>query len=166
MGSEMCIRDSPTYLGLCNRKYNYKCYDALATKTEAIDLLHRTLGHVSVQRLEEWVKTGVIDWKHESEPVRFKNYSSPCVSCALAKSKRSPHTKHIVTPLEPGKLFYVDVWGPCETPSLIHSNVYTIGFIDAASKRAWLYQRKRKSCLLYTSPSPRDGLLSRMPSSA
>ena len=25
---------------------------------------------------------------------------------------------------------------------------------------------KRKSCLLYTSPSPRDGLLSRMPSSA
>ena len=26
--------------------------------------------------------------------------------------------------------------------------------------------RKWKSCLLYTSPSPRDGLLSRMPSSA
>ena len=25
---------------------------------------------------------------------------------------------------------------------------------------------KRKNCLLYTSPSPRDGLLSRMPSSA
>ena len=25
---------------------------------------------------------------------------------------------------------------------------------------------KRKHCLLYTSPSPRDGLLSRMPSSA
>ena len=27
-------------------------------------------------------------------------------------------------------------------------------------------QRKDKDCLLYTSPSPRDGLLSRMPSSA
>ena len=26
--------------------------------------------------------------------------------------------------------------------------------------------RKTRSCLLYTSPSPRDGLLSRMPSSA
>ena len=26
--------------------------------------------------------------------------------------------------------------------------------------------RKKYSCLLYTSPSPRDGLLSRMPSSA
>ena len=28
------------------------------------------------------------------------------------------------------------------------------------------YQREHESCLLYTSPSPRDGLLSRMPSSA
>ena len=28
------------------------------------------------------------------------------------------------------------------------------------------WKRKRKTCLLYTSPSPRDGLLSRMPSSA
>ena len=29
-----------------------------------------------------------------------------------------------------------------------------------------LYLIKRQNCLLYTSPSPRDGLLSRMPSSA
>ena len=28
------------------------------------------------------------------------------------------------------------------------------------------YKTRDKSCLLYTSPSPRDGLLSRMPSSA
>ena len=28
------------------------------------------------------------------------------------------------------------------------------------------YKKDRKACLLYTSPSPRDGLLSRMPSSA
>ena len=32
---------------------------------------------------------------------------------------------------------------------------------DAAAAAA-----RRKACLLYTSPSPRDGLLSRMPSSA
>ena len=35
------------------------------------------------------------------------------------------------------------------------------GFIIGAE-----YLRRNKSCLLYTSPSPRDGLLSRMPSSA
>ena len=32
--------------------------------------------------------------------------------------------------------------------------------------RAWSIDHKTKTCLLYTSPSPRDGLLSRMPSSA
>ena len=30
----------------------------------------------------------------------------------------------------------------------------------------YIYQDKTGTCLLYTSPSPRDGLLSRMPSSA
>ena len=36
---------------------------------------------------------------------------------------------------------------------------------DAACQRA-AATRRRETCLLYTSPSPRDGLLSRMPSSA
>ena len=36
-----------------------------------------------------------------------------------------------------------------------------IGRNNAAASTAYLY-----ACLLYTSPSPRDGLLSRMPSSA
>ena len=47
--------------------------------------------------------------------------------------------------------------------------------VSAASKRLMeleealgisLFVRQAKGCLLYTSPSPRDGLLSRMPSSA
>ena len=33
-------------------------------------------------------------------------------------------------------------------------------------KEVCIRSRKLASCLLYTSPSPRDGLLSRMPSSA
>ena len=36
----------------------------------------------------------------------------------------------------------------------------------AQYERAWGSIEKIKDCLLYTSPSPRDGLLSRMPSSA
>ena len=35
-----------------------------------------------------------------------------------------------------------------------------------ASGLASLFGADKKICLLYTSPSPRDGLLSRMPSSA
>ena len=58
------------------------------------------------------------------------------IACELAKSKRQSHVKKIRVPLEPGSLFYVDVWGPCDTTSLINENVYTIRFIDAATKRA------------------------------
>ena len=35
-----------------------------------------------------------------------------------------------------------------------------------AIEQSWKDPTKEMSCLLYTSPSPRDGLLSRMPSSA
>ena len=41
---------------------------------------------------------------------------------------------------------------------------------DGTGSRAWIQRLERLGqltvCLLYTSPSPRDGLLSRMPSSA
>jgi len=46
---------NPMFLGMPNPDYNYTCFDALATKTEAVDLLHKTLGHVSVERLQDWV---------------------------------------------------------------------------------------------------------------
>ena len=49
-----------------------------------------------------------------------------------------------------------------------HTFIYTIKNFPSEVK--WFYQRGSRgwsdSCLLYTSPSPRDGLLSRMPSSA
>ena len=38
--------------------------------------------------------------------------------------------------------------------------------LDPAQEEVILRDQKRIVCLLYTSPSPRDGLLSRMPSSA
>ena len=53
--------------------------------------------------------------------------------------------------------------------ALIASNLPCILVDDASSPRcARVLDRlaQREICLLYTSPSPRDGLLSRMPSSA
>ena len=38
--------------------------------------------------------------------------------------------------------------------------------VDYIPNNEWEYSERHKVCLLYTSPSPRDGLLSRMPSSA
>ena len=48
------------------------------------------------------------------------------------------------------------VWG------LIQERVYKTAVRDTADLKQCLIE----TCLLYTSPSPRDGLLSRMPSSA
>ena len=52
------------------------------------------------------------------------------------------------------------LWYPVFIPSL--SLFFTAILIEAVIN----YLVDRKNCLLYTSPSPRDGLLSRMPSSA
>ena len=49
-----------------------------------------------------------------------------------------------------------------ETLSATTANSLVYGEIDLAAFVVIL----REACLLYTSPSPRDGLLSRMPSSA
>ena len=92
--------------------------------------------HINVDLLQDLAQTGKVNWTHESPPVNFRKYANPCIACELAKSKRQSHVKKIRVPLEPGSLFYVDVWGPCDTTSLINENVYTIGFIDAATKRA------------------------------
>ena len=37
---------------------------------------------------------------------------------------------------------------------------------DGAATMDWMEQEQERGCLLYTSPSPRDATLSRMPSSA
>ena len=44
--------------------------------------------------------------------------------------------------------------------------MFCTGGIRCEKAASYLFKRGFKNCLLYTSPSPRDGLLSRMPSSA
>ena len=56
-------------------------------------------------------------------------------------------------------LVYFDPWiAGVVLPGLIIAGLVAIPYIDT--------NPKGKGCLLYTSPSPRDGLVSRMPSSA
>ena len=65
-------------------------------------------------------------------------------------------------------------YGPKQHPEkLIPKLIYNILnnknlpiYGDGKNSREWIYVTDHCDCLLYTSPSPRDGLLSRMPSSA
>ena len=51
--------------------------------------------------------------------------------------------------------------------SLLDSKSYKTEIVESEFvKTAFIHIGESKICLLYTSPSPRDGLLSRMPSSA
>ena len=105
----------------------------MASRAESMDILHKTLGHIHEERVINMIKSKHIKWNDHKPPPRIRKHANPCIACALAKSKRH------------GLLTYVDVWGPCEVASLLHENQYTIGFIDAATKRAWLCQSKKKS---------------------
>ena len=49
----------------------------------------------------------------------------------------------------------------------LYSGWSLINYSNTANKLSWGFEYEHdRICLLYTSPSPRDGLLSRMPSSA
>ena len=61
----------------------------------------------------------------------------------------------------------------CESTGLSASTVSQVtadliddGVIELFTPKEVIVAKGAKACLLYTSPSPRDGLLSRMPSSA
>ena len=56
------------------------------------------------------------------------------------------------------KIGLLSFGGPAAQIALMHKIV--------VAEKNWLSEKQYLSCLLYTSPSPRDGLLSRMPSSA
>ena len=54
-----------------------------------------------------------------------------------------------------------------KSKAIINYNNTTIVYTDPAAQTSFYdWKRGSNSCILYTSPSPRDGLLSRMPSSA
>ena len=93
-----------------------------------------------------------VDWDHFTQPENLKN---------------APWVGENVIPLE--KLSVMDLFEDGfnvtdEITSMItpgHTPGHMVFLIDSAGEKGAVI-----GCLLYTSPSPRDGLLSRMPSSA
>ena len=55
----------PQYIEIDYYEYDLAPFIALQTKVEAIDILHKVLGHVHVERIQEMVKEKRLTWSHE-----------------------------------------------------------------------------------------------------
>ena len=114
------------------------------------------------------------DWERQSLDMGsiYRNASLTLITSRAAAVTEGfllptkPHATHCGVATFKGQRKSVYLVADPENP--LHS-------LDPLSRRGWAFQERQMStckvvfgsaCLLYTSPSPRDGLLSRMPSSA
>ena len=93
----------------------------------------------------------------------FRNFSNPGMSGDLTYSQ-------FISDVKTGRVGSVSIEGSSITGQLTDGNRFTTYSPetnnDALIGTLLENNVEIKGCLLYTSPSPRDGLLSRMPSSA
>ena len=75
---------------------------------------------------------------------------------------------HAINAKHPGAAVALqcDVSSALQVEKMVSDTVSSFGRIDILVNNAAITDHTPVFCLLYTSPSPRDGLLSRMPSSA
>ena len=71
-------------------------------------------------------------------------------------------TQGAISPALVGTVYLVLVAHAISAPVGVMAAIY----LNEYAKDNWFHRTINLACLLYTSPSPRDGLLSRMPSSA
>ena len=83
----------------------------------------------------------------------------------LARAGVSGYNKPKRTPSHPTKKFVVVAKDADKTKTIRFGDAKMTIKKDQPARRK-SFRARHKCCLLYTSPSPRDGLLSRMPSSA
>ena len=137
------------------------------TKPQLVDvnIAHECLGHISLDAIKTLAKQH--NW------TLVGNFRSGCQGCAYAKSKQKnvPHNT-VKRATQRGERLFVDLSGPF-IPTL-KGNKYWLMIVDDYTRKKWSFYLPSKDkigiplkhCLLYTSPSPRDGATSRMPSSA
>ena len=93
------------------------------------------------------------------EEVKVKVINEKCEKSA-ADDKTLPKSAYLVTYVKEEKITYDIVMADSRVEIFDH---YWDTYKEGLQSISWT---KGNVCLLYTSPSPRDGLLSRMPSSA
>ena len=137
---------------------------AFANAIEPLRLANRMAG----KELYTWT----VSSSNTSSEVKCSNYSVIKVNDNLPEIKREDTiivcggtnirdntTKQLLSWLRKGSRKGVDIGGLCTA-------AYTLAKAGLLSDKTCTIHWENRDCLLYTSPSPRDGLLSRMPSSA
>ena len=93
--------------------------------------------------------------------------AAPWMGAIFDVSHMLAHPEHL-----PNKIFQLPGVSPLTVPidwmhtKYLGTDQYFLSSVMNVHDRECLNDRRHTGCLLYTSPSPRDGLLSRMPSSA
>ena len=129
---------------------------------ECVDDLDR---HGQLVRIET-----PVDARLEAAAIHRRVHAAggPAVYFANVVGCRFPMVSNLFGTMERTRLMFRDALAGVDRLVGLRANP------QAAMQRPWRYWRtpldalttRPKYCLLYTSPSPRDGLLSRMPSSA
>ena len=139
--------------------YPFELHPGIYDRKAGMDVFYHPLGPVHQLLVMEWRGT---EMDYYSAHGRHPGNANPCrIDCMRCFC---------------GRITEVPTFGPCyecyasgQIPNLVLSQRNAIktkeaGFTMIA--KCELHDWRPMNCLLYTSPSPRDGLLSRMPSSA
>jgi hypothetical protein len=118
------------------------CYISDNPKTDKLLLLHQQLGHCSIERCVEYLKS-----KYRSDPTMIKRQYGPvtnilCESCDLAKVKKAMQQKKkpAAKPVRFGDLSFSDISGPHSTVARATTGyIYELMVVDAATGYKSLY---------------------------
>ena len=105
------------------------------------------LGHASAERCAYECKCRKFPGLHKLSHKAFMAIRE-CEVCALAKARKRSFPGHIDMPEYIGQVWYVDVNGPVETPSLINGNHYVFGIICGRTKFMLQYFMRTKDEVL------------------
>ena len=118
--------------------------------------LHKLFGKKELAEIKAWVQQGGVLIATESAADFFTKKKSDFTNIELIKAPKDSTAKATVVPFADRRDYHgkKNIPGAALNSSIDNTNPLAFGM------------PKHLYCLLYTSPSPRDGLLSRMPSSA
>jgi hypothetical protein len=120
------------------------CFLADDIRTDPISNIHYMFGHPSAERTRYICKCYQLKDIRKLEHKAFE-FLRNCTFCRQAKGKRNSFTGSVNRPDLLGKQWYADIKGPFTMPSLIHSNIYVFGIIEAKCRFLIQFYIRKKS---------------------